>query len=87
MGLTGVPIKIALTVVGILVPSVLNMAGYVANEPITEAVEVALANAYSLIPLGLFVVALLLVTFLYKLTQEKVDGYAKEIAARESVQS
>lgn len=82
MGLTGVPVKVALTVVGILIPAVLNAAGYVASAPITDTIRRALTNAYALIPLGLFIAALLLVTFLYRLTQESVDGYAKEIAAR-----
>lgn len=84
MGLTGVPVKISLTVVGILVPAVLNASGYVAEQPITDTIRRALTNAYALIPLGLFIVALLLVTFFYRLTQEKVDGYAKEIAERKA---
>lgn len=84
IGLCGVPIKVALTIVGILVPGVLGAAGYVAGQPITESIKVALANAYSLIPIGLFVFSFILLTFLYKLTREKVDRYAAEIAERKS---
>lgn len=86
MGLTGVPIKLSLTIVGILVPAVLASAGYVAGEAITEAVKTSLINSFALIPLALFVFSLVLVTFLYKLTQEKLDGYAREIAHRRSAQ-
>lgn len=82
MGLSGVPIKIALTAIGIIVPAVLASSGYVANEPITESVKTALINAYAMIPLGLYVAAFLIITFLYKLTQSKVDQCAKEIAER-----
>ena len=86
MGLTGVPIKVSLTAVGILVPAVLASAGYVAGEAITEVIKSALINAYALIPLGLFAAALLIITLLYKLTQEKVDGFAKEIAERRAAE-
>ena len=87
MGLTGVPIKLSLTIVGILVPAVLAGAGYIAGEAITETVKTSLINSFALIPLALFVFSLLLVTFLYKLTQEKLDGYAEEIAQRRAEQS
>lgn len=86
MGLTGVPVKVSLTVIGILIPAVLKATGYVANEPLTEAVKSALINSYSFIPLGLFVCAFLLITFLYKLTQEKMVQYADEIAERRAEQ-
>lgn len=82
VGLCGVPVKVALTIVGILVPAVLASAGYVANEPITETVKNALANAHGLIPVGLLALGFLMLTFCYKLTKEKVDGYAREIAER-----
>jgi GPH family glycoside/pentoside/hexuronide:cation symporter len=84
MGLSGVPIKVSLTAIGIIVPAVLSASGYVAGQDITESVKTALINAYTLIPLGLYVAALLVVSFLYKLTQEKVDQYSKEIAERKN---
>lgn len=83
---TGVPIKLSLTIVGILVPAVLAGAGYIAGEAITETVKTSLIHSFALIPLALFVISLLLVTFLYRLTQEKLDGYAQEIAQRKAKQ-
>ena len=84
--MTGVPIKLSLTIVGILVPAVLAGAGYIAGEAITETVKTSLIHSFALIPLALFVISLLLVTFLYRLTQEKLDGYAQEIAQRKAKQ-
>ena len=84
MGLCGVPIKIALVAVGIIVPGVLGASGYVAGGAITEAISVGLANAFALLPIGLFVFSLLILTFCYRLTREKVDQYSREIASRKS---
>lgn len=86
VGLCGVPIKISLVAVGIIVPGVLGAAGYVAGEAITETIAVALANTFALLPVALFVFSLVILTFCYKLTRERVDRYSKEIIARKAAE-
>ena len=81
-GMCGVPIKVALLLVGILVPAILGSAGYVAGQEITDKVANALSNAFALIPAGLYAFSFLILTFCYRLTRERVDQYAKEIAER-----
>ena len=81
-GMCGVPIKVALLLVGILVPAILGSAGYVAGQEITDRVANALSNAFALIPAGLYAFSFLVLTFCYRLTRERVDQYAKEIAER-----
>ncbi|WP_152800963.1 MFS transporter [Alkalibaculum sporogenes] len=82
MGISNVPVKIAVMVAGILIPGILGAAGFVADGAITQTVKAGIANGITLVPMASYMCAFLTITFGFKLTREKLNEYQSEIDAR-----
>lgn len=84
-GLQNVPLKVSIMTRGIIINACLAMGGWVSGSEIVEASE-ELKNAISIgfmvIPAIALIVAVVALIFGFKLTKDKVNKYAAEIAAR-----
>jgi GPH family glycoside/pentoside/hexuronide:cation symporter len=88
MGLSVVPLKVALIVRGFIVNGILAAAGFSgAIDPATasESVMSGIGNAFLLIPGVLVLIGGILLAIGYNLTNEKVTAYSAEIATRNQV--
>ena len=85
MGITNVPVKIAVLITGALIPGVLAATGFDATAAvIPEAVKSGLTNAFTLLPMACYAAAFLIITFLFKLTGKEVARMQDEINARKN---
>lgn len=81
MAMSALPIKIAITIVGVIIGFSLAAAGYVADAAPSAALTNAIINIATLVP-G-FIAALALVgIFFYGLSEEKVENIKKELQAK-----
>lgn len=85
MGLSNMPLKLAVVTRGALVTGVLAMAGFSANiDPAaaTDALKSGIANVFVTIPGIAVLVGAVILFFGYRLTKEKVEHYQGEIESR-----
>ncbi|NLZ39144.1 MAG: MFS transporter [Firmicutes bacterium] len=82
MGLTNVPISIATTLRGIIIPMALASSGYVANQPATQAVKAGLVNIYVQWPMAFLALSFIIMAFFFRLSNERVKEMQAEIDAR-----
>jgi Na+/melibiose symporter-like transporter len=82
MGLTNVPISIATTLRGIIIPIALASSGYVANQPATPAVKAGLVNIYVQWPIAFLALSFIIMAFFFRLSNDRVKEMQAEIDAR-----
>ncbi|QSX08528.1 MFS transporter [Alkalibacter rhizosphaerae] len=87
MGLMTLSLKIAVISRGTVIPFVLATAGFVATaDPATasKALTDGVINVFVLIPAIFMLLSAAILGFGYRLTNEKLEGFEKEIAERKS---
>lgn len=82
MGISNVPVKIAILIVGIMIPAILGAAGFVAGGPITETVSSGIANGITIVPMVCYAMAFLTITFCFKLSRKRLNELQEEIDAK-----
>ncbi|MCC8163629.1 MAG: MFS transporter [Lachnospiraceae bacterium] len=83
MSISNIPVKVAVLITGVLIPTVLAVTGYEAGmEVIPQAVKTGLTNAITLIPSGCYLFAVLVITFAFRLSSADVARMTEEIAER-----
>lgn len=83
MGISNVPVKIAVLITGNLIPFILASTGYdAAATVIPEAVKSGITNAITLIPLCCYAVAFVIITFAFRLPSKEVARMQEEINSR-----
>lgn len=84
-GLQNVPLKVSIMTRGIIINACLAMGGWVSGSEIVEAskeLKNAISMGFMVIPAIALIVAVVALIFGFKLTKDKVNKYAAEIAAR-----
>ena len=85
MGFINIPIKVAIVTRGLLISAVLGITGFSASIAVEEAsmsVKNGIAAGFTLIPAVFLIIGLLIVTFGYHLTDDKIAECSAEIAKR-----
>jgi len=84
MGITGYPLRISAMITAWIVPMSLAKCGYVAGEAASEATKAGIVGIYSAWGPIFIGVALVLMLFMYKLNNAKLEEIQKELDAREA---
>lgn len=85
MGLQNVPLKVSVICRGLFITSVLAAGGFVTGMDVASATPELISSicfGFMLVPAIACVVSLVLFNFGFKITQDKVEQYTAEIAAR-----
>ena len=85
MGFLNVPIKLAVITRGIFISTVLGITGFspaIAVEEASDSVKNGIAVGFTVIPAILLLVALVIITFGYRLKDSDIETYSAEIASR-----
>jgi GPH family glycoside/pentoside/hexuronide:cation symporter len=85
MGFINIPIKVAIVTRGLLISIVLGITGFSASIAVEDAslsVKNGIAAGFTLIPAVFLIIGLLIVTFGYHLTDDKIAEYSAEIKRR-----
>jgi GPH family glycoside/pentoside/hexuronide:cation symporter len=88
MGLSNLPLKLAIFIKGLIIPAMLAAAGFVAQmDPATATPELkaGITTLFCTIPGCTVLAGAVLLTFGYRLTTEKVLQYQNEIDARKRI--
>lgn len=87
MGFLNVPIKVAVITRGLFISTVLGITGFspaIAVEEASESVKNGIAVGFTIIPAVLLLIALVIITFGYRIKDSDVETYSAEIAKRRS---
>lgn len=88
MGLSNLPLKLAIFIKGLIIPAMLAACGFVAKmDPATATPELkaGITTLFCTIPGCTVLAGAVLLTFGYRLTKEKVTQYQTEIDARNKI--
>jgi GPH family glycoside/pentoside/hexuronide:cation symporter len=88
MGLSNLPLKLAIFIKGLIIPAMLASVGFVAKmDPATATPELkaGITTLFCTIPGATVLAGAVLLTFGYRLTKEKVTQYQAEINARNKI--
>ena len=88
MGLSNLPLKLAIFIKGLIIPAMLASVGFVAKmDPATATPELkaGITTLFCTIPGATVLAGAVLLTFGYRLTKEKVTQYQSEINARKQI--
>lgn len=84
-GLQNVPLKVSIMTRGIIISACLSLGNYTSGltaADVTVELKNAICLGFMIIPAVILVIAVLALLFGFKLTRDKVNQYAAEIAAR-----
>ncbi|NLZ39223.1 MAG: MFS transporter [Firmicutes bacterium] len=83
VGVSNLPVTISGTINGILIPLALNAVGFDASlEILPPTVKTGIANLVTLLPLSYYVMAFIIIAFVFKLSQETMQKIIAELDAR-----
>lgn len=84
-GLQNVPLKVSIMTRGIIISACLAMGNFspdIDPAAASEELKRAISLGFMIIPAAALIIAVVALVFGFKLTKDKVDQYAQEIASR-----